>query len=218
LFEVPILGQALSIDGISNLGEGVNKVYNAIANDNPDANTYNLLRDNGFTAIFGNKKGTEYYNYTTVLLGFVCIGKDIYDIKGSEGLVKINPRKANIIKAEKFGLPIEYKLESFGDKVVVTIQESNTKTSTPMILKRYIIDMSKISASTVTFFGVDIKNQKSTLDSIEPKEKEEIGDEMNECDKTNKGKMEILSCRIFYWICNFIDFLRDFQYCLFNTY
>lgn len=153
---IPVGGYMMA-DGASNFVEGFSKMRNSlVAPGNP---SYNPLRDEVFKRLFGEKRGEEYYKKASLVAGIYTIARDIDKLPDT---VRNIPRAANIQKAEALNLPTEMVIVDNGKNLVITIQEINARTSTPMILQRILINKADLGKGLL-FLGIDIRN---TAESI----------------------------------------------------
>ena len=152
-------GVYIAEDGISNFTGGISKAINGARGslDNDTGNYIKFL----YKSLVPN--GEKIYNCTQIAIGLFTIKKGIFELPGDSYKVFLRPQ--NILKAEQQGLETETFIIDAGNKVVVTTTELNTATSTPMILKRVIIDKSKLTEGVLSI-GVDNYNVGGAIDSI----------------------------------------------------
>lgn len=154
-------GVYLVADGASNMSGGASEIYNSIFDEDIDLN---WMRK-GYRAI-SPEYGEDIYNLTQIGIGLYTMHRSFNTIP--DEAISVHSRAKNITRAKVEGLQTETVVTQFNNKVVITIQEINMNTSTPMILERTVIDLTKLpsSASLLIGQGVDAINVDNAVDNL----------------------------------------------------
>ncbi|GKX29354.1 hypothetical protein SH1V18_18340 [Vallitalea longa] len=163
-------GSYIAVDGASNVLGGISRFKNGLMGST-EGDEWNFMK-NAYVKLFPTH-GETIYNLTQLGIGVFTIGKGISELP--DDAVKVYPRAKHIKKAQTQGLKTESVVLDLKDKVIITTQEINPKTATPMILQKTVIDKTKLKQGSKLIIGVSLDeyNVNGAIESLKNKEQED---------------------------------------------